>query len=96
MGLKGPLKTATILFAATTVTHAVKTKKRHGTFLKVPYDFRIPTAKKIRDRIWNPNDSRIMPPSAFGIGWTPNAYQLLKRLRNRRSGSEGGPTQTNA
>ena len=98
MGLKGTLKTATLLFAVATVAYAVRTKKTHGTFLKVPYDFRIPTVKKVRDRVWNPKDPRMMTPSAFGIGWTPNAYQLVKRFQSRRtrSNSQDGPTQPNA
>ena len=98
MGLRGTFKTAAVLFAVATVAYAVKTKKPHGTFLKVPYDFRIPTVKKFRERMWNPDDPRLVTPSAFGIGWTPNAYQLFKRLQDRRARlrSKDGPRQTDA
>ena len=98
MGFKGTLKAATLLIAVSTFTYAVKTKKPNGRFLNVPYDFRMPTAKKIRNGMWNRNDSRMMTPIAFGIGWTPNVFQLFNRLQNRRtrSNSQDGPEQTDA
>ncbi len=47
----------------------------------VPYDFRMPTLARIREAYWNPYDSRILVPEAFGIGWAINFYALLERLR---------------
>ena len=47
----------------------------------VPYDFRLPTLERIREAYWNPYDSRIVVPEAFGIGWAINFYALLERLR---------------
>jgi len=47
----------------------------------VPYDFRMPTLERIRETYWNPYDSRILVPEAFGIGWAINFYALLERLR---------------
>ncbi|MBA7676718.1 hypothetical protein ES703_84962 [subsurface metagenome] len=47
----------------------------------VPYDFRLPTLEHIREAYWNPYDSRIVVPEAFGIGWAINFYSLLERLR---------------
>ena len=38
----------------------------------VPYDFRLPTLERIREAYWNPYDSRIVVPEAFGIGWAIN------------------------
>ena len=55
--------------------------KRTGKFLKIPYDFRFPTWKRIKERCWNPKDKRIFVPKIFGWGWTINFYQLLKKLR---------------
>jgi len=49
----------------------------HGTVAGFPYDFRIPTIEKLRSTFWNPNDSRLLVPQAFGIGWTINFYRLL-------------------
>ncbi len=47
----------------------------------VPYDFRRPALKRIREAYWNPYDSRIVVPRAFGIGWAINFYALLERFR---------------
>ena|SRR5205085_1473016 len=49
----------------------------HGTIAGFPYDFRKPTVEKVRTTFWNPNDSRLLVPHAFGIGWTINFYRLL-------------------
>ena len=48
-----------------------------GTIAGFPYDFRIPTLEKVRNTFWNPNDSRLLVPQAFGVGWTINFYALL-------------------
>ena len=47
-------------------------KKLYGTFHGIPYDFRKPTIKRIKERVWNAKDKRIFPPKAWGIGWTVN------------------------
>jgi len=61
--------------------------KKTGKFLNIPYDFRWPTRKIIKERIWNPNDKRIFIPHVFGWGWSFNFYQILKnfRLRSKRN-----------
>lgn len=52
----------------------------HGEILGlVPYDFRFPTLEKVRERMWNPEDGRILQPRVFGIGWTLNLYQLREK-----------------
>lgn len=53
----------------------------HGRVLGVPYDFRLPTAERIRTRLWNPDDERIIIPAVIGIGWTVNLYQLKRRAQ---------------
>ena len=53
--------------------------KRYGQILGVPYDFRRPRWSRTRERMWNPDDERIITPRDFGIGWTLNLYQLRKR-----------------
>ena len=45
----------------------------------VPYDLRIPTPSRIRERWWNPDDPRLFTPHVFGIGWSLNLYQLVQR-----------------
>jgi hypothetical protein len=54
--------------------------EKHGKFLGVvPYDFRRPTLARVKERMWNPEDERIITPRDFGIGWTLNLYQLRSR-----------------
>jgi Family of unknown function (DUF5808) len=45
---------------------------------KIPYDLRRPTLARIRERLWNPGDRRILVPTVFGVGWTVNLGRLLK------------------
>ena len=52
-----------------------------GTFLGLPYDWRAPTPDRIRERIWNPRDRRLLTPRVFGWRYTLNLYELLRRLR---------------
>jgi hypothetical protein len=49
----------------------------------VPYDFRMPSRARYRERIWAPDDPRLVPPQAFGVGWTLNVGRLLRLLHLR-------------
>lgn len=51
----------------------------HGAVLGVPYDYRRPTVSSLRERFWNPDDERIFTPHVFGIGWSVNLYQVVRR-----------------
>ncbi len=51
-----------------------------GEFLHVPYDWRRPTLQRLKARLWNPDDSRIFTPKAFGWGWAINFHALLRKL----------------
>ena len=53
----------------------------NGNVLGVPYDFRPPTLDRLRSRLWNPNDERIIVPQVIGLGWTINLYQLKRRAQ---------------
>lgn len=53
-------------------------KKRYGEFAGIPYDFRTPTWKRARQRMWNEKDRRVFTPKSWGVGWTLN-------FRNPRS-----------
>jgi Family of unknown function (DUF5808) len=52
-----------------------------GTFLGVPYDWRRPTVARVKSRWWNPDDSRLFTPKAFGAGWDVNLARLFSRRR---------------
>jgi|SRR6266516_2972168 len=49
----------------------------HGTIYGVPYDFRVPTAERLRATFWNKDTSQLLVPQAFGVGWTINFYPLV-------------------
>ena len=75
--------------------------KKTGKFLNIPYDFRWPTRKIIKERIWNPNDKRIFIPHVFGwVGrlifikfwkiFVCEANAIKKVKNNRAEGAEKG------
>jgi len=55
--------------------------EKTGKILGVPYDVRWPTVERIRERVWNPEDPRIVVPRVFGAGWTINLATLRKRSK---------------
>ena len=55
----------------------------HG-MVPVPYEFRIPTAERLRRSYWNPEDPRIFTETAFGVGWAINLHALIGRLGRLR------------
>ncbi len=80
------LQVTAITLALTAVCQELEKPKEerlwHGKAVGfAPYDFRFPTLERIRETYWNPYDSRILVPEAFGIGWAINFYSLLERLR---------------
>ena len=50
-----------------------------GKFLRIPYDWRRPTKRRIKSRFWNPRDRRLIVPKSFGWGWTINFARLFGR-----------------
>ena len=57
-----------------------------GEVFGVPYDFRPPTLGRIKSRWWNPDDSRLFTPRAFGVGWDINLHRLLQlALKDKNS-----------
>ncbi len=50
--------------------------EKTGTILGVPYDIRRPTMERFRERMWNPDDPRIIVPRVFGAGWDINLGRL--------------------
>ena len=49
----------------------------------VPYDFRLPTWARVRERMWSPDRPGLLSPQVFGVGWTVNlgrAYALLRSI----------------
>ncbi len=55
-----------------------------GTFLGIPYDWRRPTAVRFKQRLWNPDEPRVVTPRAFGWGYDVNFYRLFHGRRGKR------------
>ena len=47
----------------------------------VPYDLRRPTFRRLLASVWSPDDSRILMPYGFGVGWTVNVGRLVELTR---------------
>jgi Family of unknown function (DUF5808) len=54
-------------------------RAKTGRFLKVPYDWRRPTKRRVKGRFWNPKERRLIVPKSFGWGWTINLARLFGR-----------------
>ena len=64
-----------------TVVYAMRTEQASGQFLNVPHDFRFPTLRRVRNRIWNPDDRRLFMPNFLGVGWSLNMLRVVERIR---------------
>ncbi len=54
----------------------------HGRLFEfVPYDFRIPTPRKLMHAWWNPDSNSVFTEQPFGVGWTINLGALVPMLR---------------
>jgi hypothetical protein len=59
----------------------------HGVvFGKVPYDLRPPTFGRFKATLWNPENPRVVVPTALGVGWSLNLAALRSRLPFASSG----------
>jgi hypothetical protein len=56
----------------------------HGQILYVPYDFRLPTLERLRERLWAPDEGLVVP-QVFGVGWSINIGRVVALVTNRRS-----------
>jgi len=52
----------------------------------VPYDFRLPTLRRLRDAYWAPESDQVFSEHVFGVGWAVNIPVALRKLN-------GGATQ---
>ena len=94
-GLKRLIALLGVAAAAVAISEQVKRpveeRTWHGEVLGVvPYDFRMPTLDRLRERCWNPEDGRLFTPQVFGVGWTVNFYELQRRvMAGARSNGDG-------
>jgi hypothetical protein len=56
----------------------------HGRLLGfVPYDFRLPTPRRVVGAWWDPSADRLFNDQPFGVGWAinlPAALRMLQRV----------------
>ncbi|GAB3095613.1 DUF5808 domain-containing protein [Isoptericola nanjingensis] len=56
----------------------------HGTVAGfVPYEFRVPTVERVRERVWDPQGEHILSPHVFGVGWTVNIGRIVELVRRK-------------
>jgi hypothetical protein len=51
----------------------------------IPYDMRLPTQQRVKERMWAPTDPSLVVPTVFGVGWTVNLGRVIALLRRRTS-----------
>lgn len=63
----------------------------HGTVAGfVPYEFRLPTVERFRERVWDPDGEHVLSPHVFGVGWTLNLGRIVALVRRKADdGREG-------
>ena len=75
---------AMFLVAAAVAQELAKPSQERGwrgrLHFSVPYDFTLPTAQRLRQAYWNPDDDRIFTDRVLGVGWAVNVHTLLRRL----------------
>jgi hypothetical protein len=84
-GLRNLAKWTGLLLLGASIVRELRLPKQertwHGVvFGKVPYDLRPPTFDRLKAVIWNPRNSRVVVPTAFGVGWTVNLAAVRARL----------------
>lgn len=47
----------------------------------VPYDYRMPTLDRIKERLWAPDSEHVFNPQVFGVGWTVNVGRVVELIR---------------
>jgi hypothetical protein len=68
-----------VFVAAAAVVDAVRNERLHGELLGVvPYDFRVPTVERAKERTWNPRSARLLTPTTFGVGWSVNLGRVAR------------------
>ncbi len=55
-------------------------RRWHGRlFGLIPYDFRLPTPRRLIASVWDPSNPRLFTGQAFGMGWSVNLAALFGR-----------------
>lgn len=49
----------------------------------VPYELRMPTVERLKERVWNPEGEHVVGPHVFGVGWTVNLGKVVAVVREK-------------
>jgi len=74
------IKAAFILVNAVAALYAARNGRPAGRFLCLPYDFTAPTLGRVKERVWNEDEERVLTPPVFGAGWSLNLRAVARRL----------------
>ena len=84
-GLRDLVKLIGLVLLTASIIREMRLPKEERTwhglvFGKVPYDLRPPTLERVKSVMWNPENSHILVPTVFGVGWTVNLAALHSRF----------------
>jgi len=87
MDLQKIIRLITLAVAVAAVVKELRTppeeREWNGVLGFVPYDFRVPTFARVKERMWDPENSHLINPRVFGVGWTLNVGRLVELVRQR-------------
>jgi len=84
------IRIVTLGLAAVAVVKEIRTphdeREWHGVVVGfVPYDFRVPTVARVKERMWDPDGAHLVGPRVFGVGWTVNLGRVVAGARRQIS-----------
>lgn len=87
-GVRQLITLVTIALAVAAVVKELRTPADQRTWNGkvagvVPYDFRMPTVARFKERVWNPEGEHFVGPRVFGVGWTVNMGKVVAAARTR-------------
>ncbi|WP_456789643.1 DUF5808 domain-containing protein [Cellulomonas sp. P5_C5] len=87
MDLQKLIRLITLALGVAAVVKELRTPPEERTWNGVlgfiPYDFRIPTLARVKERMWDPEGAHLISPRVFGVGWTLNVGRLVELVRQR-------------
>jgi hypothetical protein len=87
LGLRKLFRLITLALAAAALVKELRTpaeeRQWHGSLGLVPYDLRMPTFARFKERMWNPDSTHVIGPRVFGVGWTVNVGRVVELVRRR-------------
>lgn len=86
--LKKVIRLVMLALAVTAVVKELRTPPEERTWHGVvagfvPYEFRVPTVERIKERVWDPEGEHLLNPHVFGVGWTLNVGKLVAVIKEK-------------